>query len=147
MAQVPKKIPTNITLAGRAIEAIKSPKYPNKCGYCQMFVRLVVQSLYGSQFDKWLWKESAHLAAEAFKESPYYVHPSHGSVIGDILYWSATANNPFGHVAIRIPGNMIAENSTRHAFTQYACKGTASLHGIRPYQVIVRLPEGKIRMR
>lgn len=140
MQPVTKK-PTNLKLAGRALEAIRSDRYTSVCGECQKFTRQVVQSLYGSQFDQWLWKDSAHLAAMAWAGSPYDVAPSRGSVVGDILYWFATPNNPFGHVAIRVAGNQIAENSTRHAYGRNGCKGLTSIVTVRPYQLIVRLPE------
>ncbi len=128
---------------------------PQQESMCQMWVRLTVQALYGSQWDRWLWrnvngKGSASISGRAFRQGYEAGElPDDATVIlssrvqdtqlGDILY---RVTDGFGHVSIRVEGNRVAENSTVHS-------GPHGAVGFRPlsavsFNTIVRLPDPAI---
>ncbi len=139
----------NTTLARLAARRAADGIGPQRDTYCQMWVRLTVQALYGSKWDRWLWKGSARLAGLAFRHgATHHELPDNATVIqsgkvnqtqvGDILY-AVDGHGEDGHVSIRCEGNQVAENSSVHA-------GINGAIGFRPlsavtWDTIVRLPD------
>lgn len=128
----------NEPLSTAAKHALSDSQVESLPGFCQRFVREVVQKLYGHKFDKWLAKPTARLAAAAWMRSPYAVDPSHGSVPGDILFFTK-GHDENGHVVIRIEGNLVAENSRVHR-GPHGAKGVRRMDEIGTPDLIVRLP-------
>lgn len=124
-------------MAERTVKAGSRDTWP---GMCQKFVRMNIQDIYGGEFDAY-HKGTAHASMKAWQGSPYAVKPAHGSVVGDILYIRGNSGNPAGHVGIRIPGNRVAENSTRRSGRVRGGLGFVSLEDFGRVDLIVRLPE------
>lgn len=106
--------------------------------FCQRWVRIVVQSVYGARYDT-LWRGSAAATARrclqlaaAGKLPPGVVlvrdpEPSQ-TQLGDLLY-RLTGYGGYGHVGIRSPGNRVAEN----AATRWG-----RVHGAIGYRMLLR---------
>lgn len=135
----------NKKLADAAENALTAQGFESKSGYCQKWVRQVVQSVYGGDFDKF-WTASAAETMALFKKSPYAVKvdptlPGGGSVVGDILYKGTKTSGKYGHVGIRVAGNKVAENSSSHVSgNDREARGTRSLAAYGAFELIVRLP-------
>lgn len=110
-------------------------------GFCQRWVRQCCQAVYGAKYDRY-WQASAKDTAVMFLK-----HPPEGAVVletgdvkrtrlGDLLY-ARTGHGGYGHVAVRVLGNRIAENSVVH-------HGDHGAIGLRPladfsFDLVVRL--------
>lgn len=127
------------SLAAVARRALRAASFERRSARCQKWVRQCVQFLHGSRFDQY-HKATAELSRLAWSKSPYAVDPSHGSVVGDILYKRGTPSQPEGHVGIRVAGNRVAENSSFH-WDGHDARGTRSLAQFGKVDLIVRLPE------
>lgn len=138
----------NLSLATLAARRATDGVGPQAAGYCQMWVRLTVQALYGSRWDRWLWKPSAAEAGLAFLAAARAGQLSEGAValdgtrasetaVGDVLY--RTVGDSFGHVMIRVLGNRVAENSSVH-HGPHGAVGFRPLEAVR-FDTIVRLPD------
>ena len=130
--------PQNATLAATATSAITNPAFERRGGYCQRFVRQVVQRAHGSRYDRF-HKSTAEASRKAWIAGGYAVNPKNGSVIGDILYKAATREVPEGHVGIRVAGNRVAENSTTSLGRVQGAKGFRTLEEFGAVKTIVRL--------
>lgn len=130
--------PQNPQLANAAAKALTNNAFVLRRGMCQKFARQVIQSVYGDKYDAY-HKASANLSHDAWKRSKFAVDPSRGSVVGDLLYWDGDAAQPDGHVAIRIAGNRVAENSVIH-YGPNGGKSTRAMSRLREPDLIVRLP-------
>lgn len=119
--------------------AVYDNRFSKQPGYCQRFAREVMQTLYGPLFND-LHKGSAALSYAKWRYTKFYIPISRGSLPGDLLYWDAFGSNPYGHVAIRVVGNSVAENSIVHNDPQTGGKGFRALADIRKPSGIVRLP-------
>jgi hypothetical protein len=114
-------------------------------GYCQKWFRQQLIKTYGMKlykkyFEKYM-KGSAYETMLAFKNSPYAVPVSNGSVVGDVLYKGRKTSGKYGHVAIRVPANLVAENSSSHVGPgDNDARGLRSLNAYGSYELIVRLP-------
>lgn len=129
----------NKVLADQAVKALTGEGFEKKAGYCQKFVRQCVQKIYGSRFDEY-FKASAYETMLAFQNSPYAVPAGQGSQVGDLLYKGRKTSGRYGHVAIRILGNKVAENSSSHVSeTDRDARGMRSLEAFGAYELIVRL--------
>ncbi len=81
-----------------------------------------------------------------WRGSLYARDPKKGSLPGDLLYWYARGPNRWGHVAIRVPGNGIVENSTLHWPRNHG-KGYRKLSQLaRPPDLVVRLPAARLEL-
>jgi cell wall-associated NlpC family hydrolase len=130
----------NQRLEAQALVAIHDEDFEGAPGWCQRFVRQIIQKLYGHQFDKY-FEATADQTMEQWRSSPYAVAPKHGSVPGDILFWRETEHRKNGHVAIRVHNNKVAENSTVHKHNPRGSKGYRLLSQLEEPDLIVRLPE------
>jgi cell wall-associated NlpC family hydrolase len=106
---------------------------------CQRFFRQVRQRAYGHKYDQFDAKWAV-LAARKWNKTGYSLLPDVTLKIGDVVYWSATLDNPFGHVAIYIGNHRVIHNSILNRFSPNKWKGISDLRDMRPYHVIVRLP-------
>lgn len=113
----------NSRLAKQAIIAVTADWSEKSSGYCQRFVKQVLQSTYGNTFDKYA-KASAKLSAYSWRDgdwAEYEVinHPKpEDTQEGDILY-RTIGSGGFGHVGIRVKGGPrgnggVVENSSVH---------------------------------
>jgi hypothetical protein len=127
-------------LAERAEHALHAANYPKGKSLCQSFARTCYEREYGDIFhdDN---PSSAHEAEQEWKRTKYARPGGNWGQIGDLLYFEATPGNPFGHVGIRIPGNLLAENSVLHYGKDRDGRGTRPLSELGRFpSTIVRLP-------
>lgn len=131
----------NTILANAAQGALAAQGFESQSGYCMRFVRQVIQSIYGAKYDDY-FKPSAYESMLAFRARHDLIHnPVDGSVIGDILFKGIKTSGKFGHVGIRIAGNLVAENSSAHTSEHdREARGTRTLEAFGAYELIVRLP-------
>ncbi len=127
-------------LAEEAIIALNDPTFVREPGMCQKFVRQVIQAVYGPKFDRYR-AGSAKEAAKLWEDSPFAIDPKRGSTPGDILYWTSQRHGRNGHVAIRIFGNSVCENSIVHHHPKIGGKGIRSIFDLDQPDLIVRLPK------
>lgn len=133
----------NKKLAATATEALTAKGYEKRPGWCQKWIRQVVQKTHGNKYDKY-FDDSAYLTMLNFKKSPYAVPAVEPTQVGDILYKGRKTSGKHGHVGIRILGNKVAENSSSHVDPSAGdndARGTRSLDAYGAYELIVRLPE------
>jgi hypothetical protein len=130
----------NMRLARRMDKVIKSTGTDTRRGMCQKAIREAIQQEYGSDFDKY-HKGNARDSMNAWRQSPYAVDPSRGSMPGDILYKAPTRAVPLGHVGIRVAGNKVGENSSTTRGRVRGAYGYRSLEDFGTVALIVRLPE------
>jgi hypothetical protein len=135
----------SITLDQQALVALHDPAFEKMPGYCQRFVRQCIEALYGDDYERFE-ASSALRAAKRWRQSDFAHDPRNGSQIGDILYYEH-GHGPFGHVAIRVPGNQVAENSVVHRSRKNGGKGTRTLEAVGEPSLIVRLPPLKVQTR
>lgn len=104
----------NIGLAQRAILSLTDAGFETTPGYCLRWVRQVVQAHYGHP----VWKvPQGYDAREAMawlcRDGDAEPHAGMG-LIGSVLFYDGPHHGEHGHVVIRIPGNLVAENSIVH---------------------------------
>ena len=126
-----------MSLAGIAARAVNDRRFIESRGMCAAFQRQVVQAKYGTLFDKYFYKGTAHGQMQAFRNSPFVVTAEIKS--GDLLFWAATHNQPEGHAAIAGSNHGIIENSSIHYGSDRNGKGFRSLSDMRKPDLIVRL--------
>lgn len=119
-----------------ALTALKIPNGVKLPGQCWRFVRLMLETLQlpspGPGLDA---KQAALFYAQsgfAIKHFRYL-----GSKPGDVLFW---LDGLHGHVAVRISGNRIAENSSVHSTDGSDARGTRNLRDVRPPDIVIRFP-------
>lgn len=126
-------------LAERAIRYQKDKRGPRGKSKCQSYARTCYEDEYGDIFHD----ENPATAGEAEKEwrKTKYAKPGgNWGAIGDILYFEPQGNDPYGHVGIRIPGNLLAENSIVHY------RATGDGRGTRPLSELGRFPSTIVRL-
>ncbi len=101
-------------------------------GMCWRFQRLTIEELGlpspGPGLD-------AKQAARWFKRKGFAVDPER-TLPGDLFFWLDGAH---GHVAMRVKGNKIAENSSVHSHAGSDARGVRRLGDLRPVDVVIRL--------
>lgn len=128
-------------LAYAAVDGLTDPGFETRPGYCQRWVREVVQSLYGDLFNDY-WEDSAAHTLMQFRTSKLLLHPAAPLSRGDLLYKSPEYSGVAGHVAIMGPNALVCENSSYHwnpAEAHPDARGTRSLTAFGPFSAIVRL--------
>src|SRR4051794_18509888 len=113
----------NQKLADAANAAIDDPAVEAKPGYCQRYVRQVMQRVYGSKYDEY-FQASAKATAYALLHAGLAVDASDAGELetGDVLYKTTTAG-PFGHVGIYVGDDKIASNSSTSLGRIHGAKG------------------------
>jgi hypothetical protein len=110
--------------------------FPKKPSRCQEFIRLASEEVVGNKFDD----EFAGTARETgmnFIGTKYQVPREDGCIPGDLLY-KLDGSGGSGHVAMRIPGNKVVENSSIH-WNGRDARGTRTMKEYGHFDVIVRL--------
>lgn len=103
---------------------------------CQKQARKTYEHVYGKIFAD-IDLGTAKTTGLAFALHGFSVHIGHGSKPGDLLY-KIHSNGGFGHVGIRVAGNMIAENSSVH-WDGVDARGLRTLEEFGYYDLIIRL--------
>ncbi len=133
----PPGLPDNLLLDHNALLAVTAPHFETQPHFCQRWVRQVVQATFGDQFDEF-WEPTAAATGQAFAvDFRLVVDPHQGSQPGDLLY-KLTGSGAAGHVAIRILGNRVAENSSCH-WNGRDARGLRKLTEFGHADLIVRL--------
>jgi hypothetical protein len=110
-----------------------------KAGFCQRFVRQVVQKALGGRFNGY-WRDTADKTARAFLGSRFVVHEAGFGAAGDLLYWYGSGNQTAGHVAINLDGARVAHNSVTDRWdAESGHKGTRLISRLRAPDLIIRL--------
>lgn len=126
-------------IAAKAKVALTAKDFVTRRGNCLRFVREVITDLKLGAWPLYIGPD----AWQAFKllhAKGWSVPVERGSVVGDIIFKAPTPRNPHGHVGIRIPGNLVAENSSRHARSDWEdARGICTLKQFGPIAGIVRL--------
>ncbi len=128
-------------LADEAVNGLTDPTSTRKRSECQKWARQQYEAVYGDIFhaDNPL---TAHAAMRFWRDTPFAKDGNQWGVVGDLLYWRGTPSQPAGHVAIRIAGNRIAENSVVHFLWDGDGRGTRAIKNLpRTPDLIVRLPK------
>jgi hypothetical protein len=131
----------NDLIAEWAKKALTLEGFETESGFCLRFVRQVVQAALGA--DAWKIPRGFDAAqALAFCAQNDWVLPVGASnVPGDLAFWVGRSHGKHGHVAIRVLGNEIAENSSYHVHgTDRDARGTRKLANIATSVRWVRLP-------
>ena len=142
----------NEKLAARAVERIEAHAEPTEPSWCQRWVRLCVESLYGRRYSELLHRPSARDAGQAFLAAKRAGTLPQGVLVianpdvkdtrvGDLLYKLGPRESSPGHVGIRVKGNRVAENSSTRIGRVYRALGYRSLSQYGNIDVAVRLPE------
>lgn len=74
-------------------------------------MRKVVERKYGEKFSRY-FRGSAFLTAQAFSRSQYQLRANEPDLPGDIWFW-LNGHGTFGHVAIRVGHEQLAQNTER----------------------------------
>jgi hypothetical protein len=122
------------------IKALTQSGFTTARSHCQMFLRQNIQRVYGPLFDQY-HKASAKESAQAWQKTRLWLAGGHPSVPGDILYYTSPEHGEYGHVAVRIHDNRVAENSVVHFDETGDGRGTRPLEALGKPSLIVRLPE------
>ena len=141
----------NDKLADLAERRISEHAEPTTANWCQRWVRLTVEAIYGKRYEALLHQPSARLAALAFVAAqrsgdlPPGVEVIVGGTVkdtqlGDLLYKLGSHDAAPGHVGIRVRGNRVAENSSTSLGRVYRALGFRTLSQYGKIDVIVRLP-------
>ncbi len=154
---------SDAAIAEKALAAFSDPAFEGQPGYCQRFVRQVVESLYpDASFDAY-FAPSAVQSMMNFEPTRFNVweevgesgqFPDDGFIqAGDILYKGTATSGPFGHVGIAFHNTIdgeailcVAENSSYHMNPDHmgdvsGAKGWRTAAAFGPIEMVVRLTE------
>lgn len=127
------------SLAEEAIRAVTANGYETQPGFCQRFVREIIQHCCGDRYNAY-FAPDAVATAHRFEHAGWGLEPERGSKPGDLLY-KLSGSGGFGHVGIRVSGNRVAENSHVHYDPDTRdARGFRTLREFGDYDLIVRLP-------
>jgi hypothetical protein len=133
---------TGLLVAHWACKAVETEKgFEKHSGYCLRFVRQVLQAALGA--DCWPVKRGldAKGALAAFEVVGYALPLGANSIPGDLFFWTSDRHGKHGHVAIRVLGNQVAENSILHALTPKSdARGYRLLSELPKNYRVVRFP-------
>jgi len=147
MSTIPDTVNEPLAIAAR--KAVKDDAFEKRPGYCQRFVRQVMQSIYGRRYNAY-YQDSARETAEEFREHALGFVPDDDTEyrLGDILY-KEKGSGGFGHVGIwvgRVNGSdvpLVAENSSTRIGRISGAKGyrkMAQFNADGGVSWVVRLP-------
>ncbi len=130
-----------MTTAHRLIDqtaaALIAPNGVRAPGQCWRFQRLNIEELEllspGPGLD-------AKSAGRWYKKRGLAIDPKNGTKPGDLYFW---LDGEHGHVALRIQGNKLAENSSVHSTNGSDARGLRRLRDVRPPDIVIRFPEVK----
>ena len=137
-------------IAITARKAMHDDAFVSEPGCCQMFVREIIDAVYGPTKFAMFRADSAKHAAEKWMISPYVINHDEKfePVPGDLLY-KTHGSGGFGHVGICV-GRLyldtgdssiyVAENASTTIGRVSGAKGYRSLIQFGLFDVVVRLP-------
>lgn len=128
------------SLTDTAIDAVTDSQFEGRAGYCQKFVRQVVESVYGKTMYSGMMKPSARESGIAARDMGLTVPVNSKLMPGDILY-KLYGSGGYGHVGIYVNDNMIVENSSTRIGRVSGAKGYRTLGQFGKYDIIVRLEQ------
>jgi hypothetical protein len=105
-------------------------------GQCQVQARVTYEHVFGEIFAD-IDLGTAKLSGLNFALHGYSIHLGRGSLPGDLLY-KVHGSGGFGHVGIRVAGNMVAENSSIH-WDGNDARGLRTLEEFGHFDLIIRL--------
>lgn len=128
-----KKQTEMVEAAARALKAKDGTKEP---GMCWRFCRLGIVEALGLSTPG--AGKDAKGAAAWYQARGFAVDCDgwKNSLPGDLVFW---LHGKHGHVALRVLGNQIAENSTVHSTKGSDARGTRALKECQPPDVVIRL--------
>jgi hypothetical protein len=136
----------NKALSDAATASIHNPEsrdpalvMPRARYWCSRFCRRVARRVYGSKFDHF-FGASARETADRFKAAGLLLDAEAASVPGDLLFKLDAASGKSGHVAIRVEGNKVAENSSTKKGRINGALGFRTLEEFGRVTAIGRLP-------
>lgn len=125
--------------AARAVSQLTAPGGVSEPGMCWAWVRRDVVEPLGlpspgpgmdaKQAGKWYRANGFAIEHNGFNNSK----------VGDIIFWF---DGSHGHVAVRVPGNKVAENSSVHSTGGSDARGTRRIADLRSPDCIIRLARG-----
>ena len=136
-------------LAIAAEAALTGPGFETSPGYCQRWVREVVQEVAGPLFDRY-WAASAAASLALFEVGSsanslggrYVLNPAAPILRGDLLYKAPALSGSAGHVGIMGIHGQVCENSSCHwdaGADRPDARGSRTLAAFGPFSAIVRL--------
>ena len=99
-------------IVAAAVTAVTAPGYPTAPGQCAHWVRMVLDTVPGAAH--WQAGPCAREVFENLVALGYEDVTEVGPLPGDLYFHVPGDASAFGHVGIRVYGNMIAENSSAH---------------------------------
>jgi hypothetical protein len=125
------------SLIKQTVDGLVDPEGVKEPGMCWRFQRLNIEKLGlpspGPGLD-------AKQAARWYKKKKLTIDPMNGTIPGDLYFW---LDGEHGHVAMRFPGNILAENSSVHSSNGSDARGIRKLHEVRPPDIVVRFAEAR----
>jgi hypothetical protein len=102
-------------------------------GQCWRYQRLIIEEMGlpspGPGLD-------AKAAAAWYRKRGFAIDAKHSTQPGDLYFW---LDGKHGHVAMRIRGNLLGENSSVHSTAGSDARGTRKLSELRPVDIVIRL--------
>lgn len=136
-------------LSKAARQAPENNKIERRKSYCYRAFRQLRQAVYGSQFDQYdddSERPTAKKAERRWADSPYVVDQDKGTLPGDVFFFGD--HGPDGHVGIRVPGNLLFDNSESSVGRVVGAKGFRRLQDMGKPTLVIRLPRtGRRRKR
>lgn len=135
-------------LAVVATNAVKAGPFTTIPGYCQAFVRQVLEKTFDGKFDEYCGS-SARASAFKWRDGSrdcydvIFNPKPEDTIEGDILYKTGL---PFGHVGIRVkggPNGRVAENSSTWRGRVRGALGFRDIYDFGPIQMLVRLNDNQ----
>lgn len=131
----------NSELAMKAKVALAARGFESRPGYCWKWIRQVLTQYYGGHKNMPPVGVDAKEAMEWYQKKGWALPSGSVPQVGDLIFWVGDSHGVHGHVAMRILGNLMAENSSLHASGK-----DREARGVRPLPrnfdrvVVVRLP-------
>lgn len=132
----------NDKLAQVAIDGVENSNWaPHESGWCQVFVRLCYEHVYGKTYEGFR-RKSANLTGRAFRAGGLAMTKAQAGALqaGDILYKCPDNLDHYGHVGIFVGNDRIAENSSTSIGRVRGALGFRTVSQFGSYDLIVRLP-------
>lgn len=132
----------NDVIAHWALKGLSMPVgFETQSGFCLRWTRQVIQAALGEK--NWPVPRGfdARQSLRHFQRLGWVLPEKADTIPGDLYFWIGPNHGKHGHVAIRIYGNRIAENSSFHVFgDDVDARGTRLLRFIEQDVLVVRFP-------
>ena len=121
-------------IAEQAVRAVTDPRFEARPGWCQRWVRQVVEAVAGQRYAAMMQGTARDSGLAAQRLGWTVMGPPQP---GDLLY---KLDRPSGHVGIMVAGGRVAENSSTTRGRARGAVGYRTLAEFGRYDLIVRLP-------